>query len=257
MKQLAAGGFDAVRLLVHWAEIEPQPGQFSELYFSRINQILNWANSYQVAVVIDFHQDNFANISHFCCADDGAPGWAWLVNETLAELTTMQKEEIKVLAKEIKGLDWEGAMIAFYAFWHNSAVPSTGKGLQQHYIEAVGMMVNRTMDHPALIGWEIMNEPLPGEWARPLRAAVDPDLYLYRLVSSTLCTWTGTQPPGLDIQLVGFSTDYLYPFYALTIQALTGVRDGKPTCPSTSPVSLDSQCAYPDLGECGGYGCSN
>jgi hypothetical protein len=54
--------------------------------------------------------------------------------------------------------------------------------------------------------------------------------------------------PGLDINLLDFSTDFLYPFYTRTIQALTGVRDGQPTCPSNAPVSLTNECAYPDLG---------
>jgi hypothetical protein len=163
MKQLAAHGFDSIRLLVHWAQIEPTPGQFSEIYFARINQVIDWAEVYGVDVVIDFHQDNFANVSTFCCADDGAPGWAWLVNETLADLSPAKKEEVKELKKLVPSLDWDGAMIAFFAFWHNSLVPATGRGLQSHYIEAVGMMVNRTMNRSAVVGWEIMNEPLPGE----------------------------------------------------------------------------------------------
>ena len=68
--------------------------------------------------------------------------------------------------------------------------------------------------------------------------------------------------PGLDINLFGFASDYLYPFYARLIQAVTGERDGKPSCDCnittrprlsvscapgvTSPVS--STCSYPDLG---------
>ena len=35
------------------------------LYIRRIDQILGWAESNDVDVLVDFHQDNFANISHF------------------------------------------------------------------------------------------------------------------------------------------------------------------------------------------------
>lgn len=88
------------------------------------------------------------------------------------------------MKKLIPDLDWGGAEVAFHAFWQNFHVPQTGRGLQEHYINAVAAMVNHTMLRKGVVGWEIMNEPLP----------------------------------GLDINLVGFSTDYLYPFYKRTIQ---------------------------------------
>ena len=71
IRELKAVGFDSVRLLVHWSQIEPEPGRYSEAYFARINQIIDWAERYEVAVLIDFHKDNYANTSSFCCADDG------------------------------------------------------------------------------------------------------------------------------------------------------------------------------------------
>ncbi len=39
----------------------------------------------------------------------------------------------------------------------------------------------------------------------------------------------------------------LFPFYRRVIEALTGVRDGLPTCPATEPTSLTNACAYPQL----------
>eukprot|EP00756_Hemistasia_phaeocysticola_P060201 Hpha_TRINITY_DN3825_c0_g1::TRINITY_DN3825_c0_g1_i1::g.44550::m.44550/K05991/E3.2.1.123; endoglycosylceramidase len=223
VRELAAAGFDSVRLLVHWSQIEPTPGVYDTAYFARINQIIDWAEDYSISVLIDFHQDNYGNLSHFCCANDGAPPWAWLVNST--NLTAFERLEIPLLEKYIPQLDWSGAEVAFQDFWENAPVPETGRGLQVHYITAVAQMVNATMGRRGVIGYELMNEPLP----------------------------------GLDINLIGFSSRYLYPFYARLIQALTGVRDGKPSCgckvaadfgmecPSgVSPVSAD--CAYPDLG---------
>ena len=43
------------------------------------------------------------------------------------------------------------------------------------------------------------------------------------------------------------SSQDLYPFYTRAIEALTGVRDGLPTCPATAPTSLTGACAYPQL----------
>lgn len=52
--------------------------------------------------------------------------------------------------------------------------------------------------------------------------------------------------------------DFLYPFYRRTIQAVSGVRDGLPTCNTTAqaypvvPINGSHTptitCAYPDLG---------
>ena len=223
-------GYNSVRLLVHWSQIEPSPGEYDVRYLDRVEQIISWCGDHGLGVVVDFHQDNFADLSHFCCADDGAPHWAWLVNSTLPTLSVLQKLEIPLMEKIIPQLDWGGAEIAFHAFWHNLKVPATGLGLQRHYIAAVAELVNRTKHFDAVLAYELMNEPLP----------------------------------GLDIQIFGFASQFLYPFYARVIQALTGVRDGKPTCPCTvtgekgvagglglrckdgaSPVSND--CAYPDL----------
>ena len=64
-------GFDAVRLLVHWSQIEPTPGMYQEKYLQRINQVIDWAEDSGVDVLVDFHQDNYANISTFCCAEMG------------------------------------------------------------------------------------------------------------------------------------------------------------------------------------------
>jgi len=225
---IAARGFDAVRLLVHWAQIEPTPGRYDEAYFRRVSQIIGWAEERNVSVLIDFHQDNYSNRSKACCADDGAPGWAYLANASA--LSPLERAEVAAMEKLVPQLDWGGAELAFQAFWHNRRVPATGIGVQTHYIQALAQMVNWTTARPGVLGYEIMNEPLP----------------------------------GLDLRLAEFSADYLYPFYARTIQAVTGVRDGLPSCPceitpggpttalrvscsnGSSPVSRE--CAYPDLG---------
>jgi len=70
----------------------------------------------------------------------------------------------------------------------------------------------RLTNYSNVLGYEIMNEPLP----------------------------------GLHLNFFEFSAKFLYPFYARVIQAITGVRDGLPTCPSNAPTGTN--CAYPDLG---------
>jgi hypothetical protein len=92
---------------------------------------------------------------------------------------------------------------------------SPGTGLQDHYL---ALLVNRFENDPAVIGYELMNEPQPGS----LSAIPLPNLY-------------------------DASTHDLYPFYRRAIEALTGVRDDLPTCPRSAPTSIDNRCAYPAL----------
>jgi hypothetical protein len=55
---------------------------------------------------------------------------------------------------------------------------------------------------------------------------------------------TGSTPAGNGYEA---SSQDLYPFYTRAIEALTGVRDARPTCPETAPTSLTGSCAYPPL----------
>ena len=56
IRELSAAGFNTVRLLVHWSQVEPKPGQYDELYLSRIDQLIDWAEDSNVGVLVDFHQ---------------------------------------------------------------------------------------------------------------------------------------------------------------------------------------------------------
>jgi len=84
-------------------------------------------------------------------------------------------------------------------------------GIQEHFIRALGAVVERFKEEPAVVGFEILNEPPP----------------------STL-------------SLFHFASRDLYPFYRRVIQGVTGLRDGLPDCPPDAPVG--NACAFPDLG---------
>jgi endoglycosylceramidase len=112
---------------------------------------------------------------------------------------------------------------SFYNFWQDSAVAASrgqapGTGLQDHYIGGLAALARRFENTPTVLGYELMNEPQPGS--------------------------IGSTPAGNGYQA---SSQDLYPFYKRAIEALTGVRDGLPTCPATAPTSLTDACAYPQL----------
>jgi len=223
--QMHALGFNVVRLTVSWSQLEPDPGEYNQTYIARIAQIVSWAKAEGIYVLIDMHEDDYSRFTPSTAGPippnpiagpvgqspnhaDGAPPWAVLTDgEPAAAVANQGPFNAFVEA-------------AFTSFWlnriptdpHGSARPqmqAPGPGLQDHYIGAMAAVARQFVDEPAVVGYEIMNEPLPG-----------------------------LLPPG------AFSTTNLYPFYRRVIDALTGLSDGLP-CPTSLPAT--PACGYPDL----------
>jgi hypothetical protein len=55
--QIAALGFDFVRLCINWSGLEPQEGQFSDAYLDRLDEVIADLNRAGIYVLIDFHED--------------------------------------------------------------------------------------------------------------------------------------------------------------------------------------------------------
>ena len=85
---IAAMGFDAVRLTLSWSALEPAPGEIDDAYLDRVKQAVAWARTHGIHVVLDMHQDAWgkdvlAPEGTTCRAGtdpmtgwDGAPSWA-------------------------------------------------------------------------------------------------------------------------------------------------------------------------------------
>jgi len=210
LAQIRELGFDLVRLGISWSLLEPSPGDISKEYLDRIEQVVRWGAEQDIAFIIDFHTDFYSfslnGGSGGASYKDGAPAWA-VLNNTIDEFPQYKRT---VLDKV--GFDWH-TVAAFETFYANQKPDDSGDGMgiQEHYIRAFAETVSRFNEDPAVLGFEIMNEPAPSE-----------------------------------LRLLDFSASKLYPFYARVIQAVTGVRDGMPTCDESDAVSDD--CAFPDLG---------
>jgi endoglycosylceramidase len=227
-------GMNVIRLVLDWSEIEPTPGRYSTEFLDRVAQVVGWARAQGISVILDMHEDQYSRyilpskgtLPSGCSPSggyDGAPLWAVFTDGEPSCAQFGQSDLNPAVAA------------AFDNFWHNRRAPgqqgeSPGPGLQDEYIGALAALAGRFADNPAVIGYELMNEPLPGAHATlPLT------------------------------NVVTFSDDELYPFYRRAIEALTGVRDGLPTCPADDPSGFVSDgpppypaqgppCAYPDLG---------
>jgi endoglycosylceramidase len=221
--QMRALGFDVVRLVLNWSQLEPTPGTYSATYLNRVAQVVGWARQQGIYVILDMHQDQYSRYivpakkgtaPSGCTPSgggDGAPAWA------------VQADGKPACA--MFGIDElnPAESASFYNFWHDAAVAAPkgqapGTGLQDHYIGGLAALARRFENTPTVLGYELMNEPQPGS--------------------------IGSTPAGNGYQA---SSQDLYPFYTRAIEALTGVRDGRPTCPATAPTSLTGACAYPQL----------
>ena len=143
-------GMNCVRLAIFWDGIEPQPGKIDTAYLDRVAQMVGWAKAEHIYVMLDMHQDLYS-VKY----SDGAPAWATLSDGK----------------EHVKGSVWSDSYYASPAvqtaldhFWANSPAPD-GKPLQEHYAQAWVAVAERFKDEPAVVGYDLMNEPFPGAQA--------------------------------------------------------------------------------------------
>ncbi|MGV0625726.1 cellulase family glycosylhydrolase [Mycolicibacter minnesotensis] len=146
---LAANGFNAVRLGVLWAGVEPQPGVFDQAYLDAVSRTVETLGRHGIVSIIDLHQDNYSGL--FPDYGNGAPDWATLTgglsNPKLDQAFTY-------LFNPAQNHAWD-------AFWWNKPA-SDGIGLQNHYAQMFEFVANHFKDDANVAGYEIMNEPWQG-----------------------------------------------------------------------------------------------
>ncbi|EPH44407.1 cellulase family glycosylhydrolase [Streptomyces aurantiacus] len=145
---LRAHGFNFARLLVFWDDLEPKRGQYSESYLRKIRRILDWAHRHRVHVVIDAHQDVFGP----AFGHRGIPAWA---TRTDGLPFTPHPD------------DWfseyfEPAVQRAFTHLYEDA------DLRRAQARAWQLLADRFGRHPAVFGYDLINEPM-GE----LRAGED------------------------------------------------------------------------------------
>lgn len=167
-------GFTLIRLSTNWEAIEHEgPGIYDEEYLAYLEKIVQKASQFGFKIFIDFHQDVWSRFT----GGDGAPGWtlelAGFEIDSLEETggailydPTHHKPHILWPTNAYK----LGAATMFTLFFGgNLFAPKKMIGdkniedfLQDAYINSIKMVVHRLKGYSALIGYDIMNEPLPG-----------------------------------------------------------------------------------------------
>lgn len=186
-------GFNAIRLGIIWKALEPQPGVYNNNYLNQIFKTYKTLHDHGVAVMLDFHQDLYSD--RFQGA--GAPNWA-VVGEAATEEPTPQ------LGFPLNYVLQDAVNHAFDAFWANTKVPGTGKGVQDFYAAAWAHVARRFAGKPGVAGYNLMNEPWQGS-----------------SLKSALLTGCASSPDGCGI--VDFEETKLAAFHQRVTKAIRKV----------------------------------
>ncbi len=144
---LAANGFNAVRLGVIWAGVEPEPGVIDYGYLASLQQTVQMLANHNIVAILDMHQDLYSG----SLGGDGAPDWAVLTGG-LPNVEAGFPGSYFVSPAQNHAWD---------AFWANSNGPDE-IGLQNHYALMWQAVANYFKGEPNVAGYEIMNEPWAG-----------------------------------------------------------------------------------------------
>lgn len=150
--ELADRGFSVVRLGMIWAAVEPAPGVYSTEYLDWVESQLDACERHGIGVILDAHQDLYSQDF-----SDGAPAWATLATDRF-EPTDLWSDAYLTSPAVHQALD---------AFWANAPGPG-GVGLQDRFAAMWAFAATRFAHHPALIGYDILNEPTPGTAAEEI-----------------------------------------------------------------------------------------
>ncbi len=145
-------GFNLLRFGIFWRAVEPEPGVIDEEYLQHVKKILQLAEKYGIYIMIDMHQDLFADKYI-----DGAPDWACL-DEGL-----YHPENCTIWYQAY--LESDAIIRAADNFWANKPA-SDGIGLLDHYEKMWQKIAEVFADCENVIGLEPMNEPFMGSVAR-------------------------------------------------------------------------------------------
>lgn len=148
---LAEHGFTTVRLGVDMLGLQPEPGEVSEEYLDGIATSVTDIADGGLDVVLDFHQDGFSPQYN----GNGWPDW-------LAIDDGLENPEDAVFPTYY--VQNPAMQRAWESFWDNREGPG-GEGLQDLFALGVTAVAERFAGEPAVLGYELVNEPFPGaDW---------------------------------------------------------------------------------------------
>jgi endoglycosylceramidase len=141
-------GMNAVRLLVLWAALEPQSGQYDDAYLDAVAQRVQWAQDADLFVVLDMHQDVYGE-GFASGGGDGAPLWT-----CDASHDANFKPTTPWFFNDVN----DDVLACYDGFWSSD-------DLKAHYAEAWRRIAARLAGFDHVVGFDPMNEPYWGTHA--------------------------------------------------------------------------------------------
>ncbi len=145
-RRMRALGFDHLRLPINWSGVEPQRDVYDDAYLARVDAAVACAADAGLLVVIDLHQDAYSKE----IGEDGAPLWAIVPPPDM-----LLEGPLTDLGARRTSTQVTRAFDTFFAIGDPS-------GLQAEFNAMLAHVAARWADHPAVIGFEIFNEPTVG-----------------------------------------------------------------------------------------------
>lgn len=145
--RMRALGLDLLRLPINWSGVEPARDQIDEAYLVRVDAAIACAASAGLVVVVDLHQDAYSKE----IGEDGAPLWAIVPPpDMLLQGPLMDLSERRTSAQVVRAFD------SFFEIGDPHA-------LQREFFDMLEVVARRWGEHPAVIGFELFNEPIATE----------------------------------------------------------------------------------------------
>jgi endoglycosylceramidase len=144
--RMAAFGFDLLRLPISWSGLEPAPGQIDQSYLDRVAAVVDACAAHGILVLLDFHQDAFSKE----IGQDGAPRWVLDLLLGPGNYPYLGGPLTDLAARRTA----PSTLAAFKGFFDDVG------GVQAQLFAAAQALARRFARHPAVLGYEAMNEPL-------------------------------------------------------------------------------------------------
>ena len=139
-------GFNLLRLPINWSALEPTQGVYAKAYLDRIAAVVDLCGRRGILVLLDFHQDAFSKE----IGQDGAPRW---VLDLL-----LGPNGYPYLGGPLTDLN--GRRLAAWTIDAFRRFDANDQGVHDLFASAAAVVATRFKKSRAVVGYEIMNEPL-------------------------------------------------------------------------------------------------
>jgi hypothetical protein len=154
-RMAAVYGFNVQRLGLSWSSLEPRRGEFDRAYLARVRTAVDQAARHGIYTVLDIHQDTYSKYvtatpgttcrlgAEPAFGNDGAPQWATITNGA-------------------KGCGFMGRDLSPNVQQAFTNLYSDTDGIGAEFARAWAVLANEFAGDTAVAGYDLLNEPGPG-----------------------------------------------------------------------------------------------